>query len=70
MGYPCVDFVKWCLERFTTRAHFMRFMATLIIGVAAYQSLRLGKVEDTWVVLVGGVMGYYYRGHSEDQDKD
>ncbi len=49
----------------------MRFMATLIISVAGYQSIYKGKVEDTWVVLVGGIMGYYYRGHSDnDSEKD
>lgn len=56
---------KWLICKFTTRAHFMRAIASLILGVAAYQALLVGKVDDTWLTLVGMVIGYYFK--SSDQ---
>ena len=66
-----MEFVKWLLTKFTTRTHFMRFLATIIMGVAMYQAIKTGKIEETWGVLVGAVIGYYYRSpHAEKDDKE
>ena len=55
---------KWFLLKFSTRAHFMRLIATLIILIAGFQSLYYQKVEDTWLILVGAVMNHYFN-HKE-----
>lgn len=50
----------------------MRCIASLILTVAAYQALRLGKVDDTWLTLVGIVIGYYFKSdqHPDSEDRN
>lgn len=65
---------KWLILKFSTRAHFMRLIASLVIITAAYQSICYQKIEDTWLILVGAVMNHYFN-HKEsanvtDEDKD
>jgi len=59
-------FVRYLIDKFATREHFMRAITTLILIVAAYQSLTKGEIEDHWLILVGTVIGYYFK---MDQDK-
>lgn len=59
-------FIRYLIDKFTTREHFMRAITTLILVVAAYQSVEKGEIEDHWLILVGSVIGYYFK---MDQDK-
>lgn len=59
-------FIIYLIDKFTTREHFMRGITTLILVVAAYQSLVNGEIEDHWLIMVGTVIGYYFK---MDQDK-
>jgi len=62
---------KWLLIKFSTRAHFMRAIATVILAVGAYELVRNGKISDSWLGLVGMVVGYYFKGEeSKDDGKD
>lgn len=56
-----LEFARWGLEHFTTEVHFKRFLATWIIGVGAHDAIRHGKIEDSVLVLVGGVIAYYFK---------
>ncbi len=51
----------------------MRAIATMILTIAAYQALAVGKVDDTWLALVGMVIGYYFKGgectHDHEAEK-
>lgn len=62
---------KWMLIKYSTRAHYMRFLATIILGVAVYQLVMTGNVAEAWVGMVGMVVGYYFRGREQEgEDKD
>lgn len=58
---PQKPFIIYLIDKFTTREHFMRAITTLILVVAAYQSLTVGEIEDHWLILVGTVIGYYFK---------
>ncbi len=64
---------RWLINKFATKAHFMRAIATMILTIAAYQALAVGKVDDTWLALVGMVIGYYFKGgectHDHEAEK-
>ncbi len=65
----CWEFLHWFLLNFSTREHYLRFIGTVIIVVAAYESLVVGQIEREWTVLTGMVIGYFYRGHTERKGK-
>lgn len=54
-------FLRYLLDKFTTREHFMRSVTTLILIVAAYETLTTGDISDHWLILVGTVIGYYFK---------
>lgn len=58
---------RWLIIHLMTRAHFMRGIATFILVVGAYQSIRLGKIDETWLALIGMVVGHYFRGGEDDR---
>lgn len=59
-------FIKYIIDKFTSREHFMRAVTTFILIIAGYQSIKNGEIEDHWLILVGTVVGYYFK---IDQDK-
>lgn len=64
-----MEFLRWLLIKFSTRAHFMRFIATVIVLVGVIQLLKDGDIHNTWTALLGMVLGYYFRpngGRSHD----
>jgi hypothetical protein len=54
-------FVRWVIDKFTTREHFMRTITTLILAVAVYETITVGDISDHWLILVGTVIGYYFK---------
>ncbi len=61
------------INKFATKSHFMRGIASMILTIAAYQSIHLGKVDETWLALTGMVIGYYFKGgdcHEHDPERD
>lgn len=70
-GMKTTEFARWTIRHFTTREHFVRTIASIIIGVAMWEVIMHGKIEDTMLLLVGNVMGFYFKGHSErEADRD
>jgi hypothetical protein len=66
-------FLKWAMRHFSTREHFQRFLATWIIFLGVHDALKYGKIEDSALVLVGGVVGFYFKDRSaccQDQEQD
>lgn len=63
------SFVKWCLINFTTREHFVRFLASTILLITVLYITREKQIPDGWWGVFGMVMGYYFRGHSEPETK-
>lgn len=55
-------FIRWFLVRFATRAHFMRMLATLIVGFTITMLLIGRPVPDAWWGVLGMALGYYFRG--------
>lgn len=64
-------FLRWAMVRFSTRAHFMRFIATIILGFTVL-TLAFGQpVPEAWWGILGLTLGYYFRGgttQTRDQD--
>lgn len=60
------SFIRYLIDKFATREHFMRAITTFILVIAGYQSIKNGQIEDHWLILVGTVIGYYFK---MDQDK-
>lgn len=65
-----LEFLKYLIEKFASREHFMRAVTTLILFVAAYQSLKNGQIEDHWLILVGTVIGYYFKIDQNEKDRN
>jgi len=63
---PNKPFIRYFIDKFTSREHFMRAITTLILTVAAYQSIKFGEINDHWLIMVGTVIGYYFK---IDQDR-
>jgi len=61
------NIIKYLIEKFTTREHFMRAITTYVLTIAAYQSLVIGEIHDHWLIMVGTVVGYYFK---IEQNKD
>ena len=59
------NFIRWCLCRFTTIAHFRRFIGTLILLVGVYYLVASGAIPEQWSVFIGIVLGYYF-GHNKE----
>lgn len=59
-------FIRWFLVTFSTRSHFMRFIATMIVVAALYQFLFTGGPHDALLALAGMVLGYYFKPHDKD----
>jgi len=58
-------FIRWFLVRFSTRAHFMRFIATAIVLVTLFQFLFGNEAHDALLALAGMVLGYYFKPHDK-----
>lgn len=56
------SFPRWFLTRFATRAHFMRFIATVIVGFTVAMLAVGNPVPDAWWGVLGMTLGYYFRG--------
>jgi len=61
-------FIRWFLVTFSTRAHFMRFIATLIVLASLYHFIFVGDVHDGLLTLVGMVLGYYFKPHGPNHE--
>lgn len=59
-------FFRWVLSRFTTKAHFMRFMATAVLLVTVSFIARDKAVPDAWWGMFGMVFGFYFRGSERE----
>jgi len=55
-------FLRWALTRFCTRAHFMRFIATIIVLFTVAMLFMGREVPDAWWGILGMTLGYYFRG--------
>lgn len=55
-------FLRWVLTRFSTRAHFMRFIATVIVLFTVAMLFTGRSVPDAWWGILGLTLGYYFRG--------
>lgn len=53
--------IVYLIDKFTTREHFMRAITTYVLTIAAYQSIVIGEVHDHWLIMVGTVVGYYFK---------
>lgn len=56
------SFVRWFLVRFTTRAHFMRFLATIVMCVTVFFIVSQHSIPEGWWGIFGMTLGYYFRG--------
>lgn len=56
------SFLRWSLVRFSTRAHFMRFICSGIMISTVIMLLGHYVVPDAWWGIVGLSLGYYFRG--------
>jgi hypothetical protein len=54
-------FFRWFLKTFSTREYFQRFLAAWIVLLGAHDAIRFGKIEDSVLVLVGSVIGFYFK---------
>ena len=57
--------IEWLLLTFTTREHFIRFMATGILAITTYMVTHDIKMPEGWWGIFGMVIGYYFRGDSK-----
>lgn len=64
------SFVRWFLVRFSTRAHFMRFIATVILLFTVVTMLRGATLPEAWWGILGMTLGYYFRGATVSKDND
>jgi hypothetical protein len=49
------------LSTLTWRDLVRAFLAFWIVSIAAHDAIRHGKIEDSVLVLVGLVLGYYFK---------
>lgn len=62
------SFVKWFLIKFTDKAHFMRFLATVVLLITVSFIIRDKAIPDAWWGMFGMVFGFYFRGSEKDSD--
>lgn len=61
-----VEFIKWFLDKFTTRTHFVRFLGTLIVLVTIIMLCKGIVVPEGWWVAFGAVIAYYFKSSDTD----
>lgn len=61
-----LQFVKWFLETFTTRTHFVRFLGTLIVVVTLVMLCLGVPVPEGWWVAFGAVIAFYFKSSDTD----
>jgi hypothetical protein len=54
------------LKLFTTRTHFMRFLAVMILFPVIIMVLKGMTVPNEMWMTVGAVIGFYYKSHKDD----
>ena len=65
------SFLRWAMVRFSTRAHFMRFIATVILGFTVVMLVSGRLLPEAWWSILGLTLGYYFRGgttQTKEQD--
>ena len=55
---------KWFIMHFSSREHFVRFLAFMILLMTMHFIWRDRPIPEGWWGIVGMVIGYYFRGHS------
>lgn len=68
---PPIDtpFIRWFIITFSTREHFVRFIAFVIMMMTIHFIWRDRTIPEGWWGVFGMVVGYYFRGHSNDCEK-
>jgi len=64
-----LGFTRWVMVNFTSREHYIRFLATWIVAITVYFIVRNTTVPEGWWGIFGMVVGYFFRGHTEPEEK-
>ena len=66
MSKPPEGNIRWFLRTFSTRTHFMRFLAVLIVMPVIVMVMGGITVPNEMWMTVGAVIGYFYKSHKDD----
>lgn len=64
-----IGFTRWMLMNFTSREHYVRFLALVIMLTTVYFVVAQVQTPDGWWGIFGMVIGYFFRGTNEPEKK-
>jgi hypothetical protein len=64
-----LGFTRWMLINFTSREHFVRFLAACIVSTTVYFVVAGTQMPEGWWGIFGMVVGYFFRGTNDPESK-